>query len=1335
MSSWLSKKKKTEKKDDKDGDADEQEGVEAQEGDAAEDGEEKKEETGEQDPEKEAEEAGAAAAAGQPAEADAGQAAEDASGKPSEEASEQPAGAVSGEPAEAASEQPAKPADGADASGQPEAVEGETEKKPARRGGWGKNKQKEVVEEAVTPATGDQAAGDQATGDQASGDQTTGDQATGDQAIGDQATGDQPTGDQATVEQAASAEGQTVPTPETSSPAPQKSGRTTVTIQGSGGTAKAKPKAQSELMSRPSVVAAKNDGFKGKHITMKVSIVSGGNLRPLGFKSVVNTTCFCELLDSEQKPKYNTKWHTKEIKDNKSPLWKESHSWNEKDFAPGDQIVFTVHENNEDIDIATCVLDSKQFYPKGFDGKVTLKSLETEVTEQGREKKKLGAEAHVKVKIVVESEELMIELKNKEAAAKAKAKKKADKEAAEDAANASPWEKRIAGLAKSTPRVAPGQVLKPRGTPVYKRLHQLHGTLEEVRQERIAAEELKRDEEAFSLRTEAKQGTEEEITDVVERLYGYAAVKSDRLQDRIDKHNEQQLSEMGPRNPQEYDDPQAIIEELTERLTAVAQEKERKLQEKRAVRENAEVDYCTNNTVHKKRKQAPDEERDEIFTRLHADHAAKKDRVQKKIAELDESAVIVKPYNFPKFIDKGMRLTVIAGRRLSKPSVKHTPEPFVICSFPATNTTGGSHRAEMKTRQVKWSDKPTWNQQFDLTGFFNGEGPLIFKVMSDDCGEVSVLGCAMLEPSQFSEKGFDGELRLNPPSEDEILSQDVAMVRSRLMASGYSQGGLNLKRLYKELDKDGTGALSVEELIRAIRRDAKVTADVMPDNMVKKLFARMDTSGDGFISLEEFSVFMDRKPEQRITQVAPAVAPVVIEEDGENAEKAEPGAEEGANAAEDADKEAVPVEDVPVKSKKELEKEKKEQAKKEKEDKAQADKEAKEKAKADKEAAKNGTKAEPPAEDSEASPEKGPGDAEKDPADVEKPEDADKPAEEGGELAIDLSAQLDNQESAFSSPASPSGKRVAMLSVKLEILHPKSQGKKAFMEASATRMHKQHAALKQKLEDKRANESRLGARQATPDLSVSSTTMPKVEGESLDFYTRLYADAHRRNTEKRDKVKEGLRELKMAQENESVHKQVSQKAYSTEDVGNIFERIYNPPVKCFKSRLVNKQAGSSKGSRRSERGSPQAEDFEPYDSGPIMTPSGDDGPARRMGFFFNRDNDEMVSPEQELESSSQYSPVVSPSPEEPPASTRRDKNKSKKEKRDGPNTPGQTPQSPNFSSPASPNFADNRRTSGDARKYPGDAPAGGAVANQRNKSVNLQGGQETVRFPPRSDNY
>ena len=32
----------------------------------------------------------------------------------------------------------------------------------------------------------------------------------------------------------------------------------------------------------------------------------------------------------------------------------------------------------------------------------------------------------------------------------------------------------MAGLTRATPRVAPGQLLKPRGTPVYKRLYSEH---------------------------------------------------------------------------------------------------------------------------------------------------------------------------------------------------------------------------------------------------------------------------------------------------------------------------------------------------------------------------------------------------------------------------------------------------------------------------------------------------------------------------------------------------------------------------------------------------------------------------------------------------------------------------------------------------------------------------------------------------------------------------------------------------------------------------------------------------------------------------------------------
>merc|ERR1712216_287111 len=113
-----------------------------------------------------------------------------------------------------------------------------------------------------------------------------------------------------------------------------------------------------------------------------------------------------------------------------------------------------------------------------------------------------------------------------------------------------------------------------------------------------------------------------------------------------------------------------------------------------------------------------------------------------------------------------------------------------------------------------------------------------------------------------------------------------------------------------------------------------------------------------------------------------------------------------------------------------------------------------------------------------------------------------------------------------------------VLSIKIVILPARSQGKRAFIDRSVQRLYSRHAETQEKLDMKKKAAEKQIAKKASPDLKPTpekkiSEYMPKVEGGTLEFYQRLYADAHRRHVDKRIKVKESLRELKIAQDKDS----------------------------------------------------------------------------------------------------------------------------------------------------------------------------------------------------------
>jgi len=190
----------------------------------------------------------------------------------------------------------------------------------------------------------------------------------------------------------------------------------------------------------------------------------------------------------------------------------------------------------------------------------------------------------------------------------------------------------------------------------------------------------------------------------------------------------------------------------------------------------------------------------------------------------------------------------------------------------------------------------------------------------------------------------------------------------------------------------------------------------------------------------------------------------------------------------------------------------------------------------------------------------------------------------------------------------------AALLIKVQILPPKAQGKRAFIERSVQRLHDKHLELTEKFGHAKDVNHRIWAKQANPALHLKPTAqlMPNTEGALLEFYDRLHADARRRHSDRRSAVKENLRRLQMAQDEDSVHADaIKRKAWRLEDVDAVFERVYSPPPKAFKIRLHDREDDYYASPAKSEFSFfSQAEA-----QGITITPS--TLPARRGGMFYN----------------------------------------------------------------------------------------------------------------------
>ena len=96
-----------------------------------------------------------------------------------------------------------------------------------------------------------------------------------------------------------------------------------------------------------------------------------------------------------------------------------------------------------------------------------------------------------------------------------------------------------------------------------------------------------------------------------------------------------------------------------------------------------------------------------------------------------------------------------------------------------------------------------------------------------------------------------------------IKSRNVIMsysaqsrMRSRLKAAAYTAGGVNWRKEFQFYDRDNSGQIDFPEFNRMLRKDAKISMNMMPSKDVKSIFDMVDSDGNGLIDLSEFLAWM-----------------------------------------------------------------------------------------------------------------------------------------------------------------------------------------------------------------------------------------------------------------------------------------------------------------------------------------------------------------------------------------------------------------------------------------------------------------------------------------------
>jgi len=91
----------------------------------------------------------------------------------------------------------------------------------------------------------------------------------------------------------------------------------------------------------------------------------------------------------------------------------------------------------------------------------------------------------------------------------------------------------------------------------------------------------------------------------------------------------------------------------------------------------------------------------------------------------------------------------------------------------------------------------------------------------------------------------------------EKFEQNVVALKQHLRAAAYTTGGVDLLKFQHDMDMDNSGNLSFEEFRHMIRTVGKLPANVFSDELVRRVFSSVDSSGNGLVSVSEFVAWLN----------------------------------------------------------------------------------------------------------------------------------------------------------------------------------------------------------------------------------------------------------------------------------------------------------------------------------------------------------------------------------------------------------------------------------------------------------------------------------------------
>merc|ERR1712178_133160 len=92
-----------------------------------------------------------------------------------------------------------------------------------------------------------------------------------------------------------------------------------------------------------------------------------------------------------------------------------------------------------------------------------------------------------------------------------------------------------------------------------------------------------------------------------------------------------------------------------------------------------------------------------------------------------------------------------------------------------------------------------------------------------------------------------------------ITEKQEKLLRGKIRAVAYSNGKLDLHKLFRFYDRDNSEGICIEEFTSMSRRDGKLTTADVSDSDLNKFFKSLDLASDGRLSFHEFQLWLDDK--------------------------------------------------------------------------------------------------------------------------------------------------------------------------------------------------------------------------------------------------------------------------------------------------------------------------------------------------------------------------------------------------------------------------------------------------------------------------------------------